>query len=131
MTSLESTPRPEGFRPDNELAGLVAACIDGRPDAADVARLEQRLAADPAARRYFRDAMLLEDALHDQFSKAGVTGMVDMLAPGGGTAGSGEDAFGWGRFRPLTRAAAAILLDRKSTRLNSSHEWISRMPSSA
>ena len=24
-----------------------------------------------------------------------------------------------------------ILLDRKSTRLNSSHEWISRMPSSA
>ena len=25
----------------------------------------------------------------------------------------------------------AALLDRKSTRLNSSHEWISRMPSSA
>ena len=25
----------------------------------------------------------------------------------------------------------AMLLDRKSTRLNSSHEWISRMPSSA
>ena len=24
-----------------------------------------------------------------------------------------------------------VLLDRKSTRLNSSHEWISRMPSSA
>ena len=24
-----------------------------------------------------------------------------------------------------------IILDRKSTRLNSSHEWISRMPSSA
>ena len=27
--------------------------------------------------------------------------------------------------------AAATPLDRKSTRLNSSHEWISRMPSSA
>ena len=26
---------------------------------------------------------------------------------------------------------AWMLLDRKSTRLNSSHEWISRMPSSA
>ena len=25
----------------------------------------------------------------------------------------------------------ALVLDRKSTRLNSSHEWISRMPSSA
>ena len=24
-----------------------------------------------------------------------------------------------------------VVLDRKSTRLNSSHEWISRMPSSA
>ena len=30
-----------------------------------------------------------------------------------------------------TLALAALLLDRKSTRLNSSHEWISRMPSSA
>ena len=29
------------------------------------------------------------------------------------------------RLRPL------LTLDRKSTRLNSSHEWISRMPSSA
>ena len=26
---------------------------------------------------------------------------------------------------------APVILDRKSTRLNSSHEWISRMPSSA
>ena len=31
----------------------------------------------------------------------------------------------WTRHRPFLRA------DRKSTRLNSSHEWISRMPSSA
>ena len=30
------------------------------------------------------------------------------------------------KYRPLVDAA-----DRKSTRLNSSHEWISRMPSSA
>ena len=28
-------------------------------------------------------------------------------------------------------AVAVLVLDRKSTRLNSSHEWISRMPSSA
>ena len=28
-------------------------------------------------------------------------------------------------------ATAKAMLDRKSTRLNSSHEWISRMPSSA
>ena len=29
------------------------------------------------------------------------------------------------------RGKAVVVLDRKSTRLNSSHEWISRMPSSA
>ena len=75
-------PRHGGdFRPDHELAELVAACIDGRPDAAEVMRLEARLVADPEARRYYLDAMLLEAALADQFSAAGVTGMVDMLAP--------------------------------------------------
>ena len=31
----------------------------------------------------------------------------------------------------LETAARAAMADRKSTRLNSSHEWISRMPSSA
>ena len=43
-----------------------------------------------------------------------------------------------GRLGPVFLLLAAILLpiwlwvsDRKSTRLNSSHEWISRMPSSA
>ena len=30
-----------------------------------------------------------------------------------------------------TRAASRMLADRKSTRLNSSHEFVSRMPSSA
>ena len=33
---------------------------------------------------------------------------------------------GWTTVRTV-----AVGLDRKSTRLNSSHEWISRMPSSA
>ena len=31
----------------------------------------------------------------------------------------------------LEERVAAVEVDRKSTRLNSSHEWISRMPSSA
>ena len=34
-------------------------------------------------------------------------------------------------YAALTEVARAALPDRKSTRLNSSHEWISRMPSSA
>ena len=33
--------------------------------------------------------------------------------------------------RPLTLPELRAITDRKSTRLNSSHEWISRMPSSA
>ena len=33
--------------------------------------------------------------------------------------------------RPDKLNALSVEVDRKSTRLNSSHEWISRMPSSA
>ena len=37
-----------------------------------------------------------------------------------------------GRFHPLlVHFPIALFLDRKSTRLNSSHEFVSRMPSSA
>lgn len=111
MTTPRIVPLPGGFRPDPELAALVADCIDGRLDAAAVAELEALLAADPEARKYYLDTLLLDAALDEQFSAAGVTGMVDMLAPGGGAAAgiTGEPG-GWGRFRPLTRAAAAILL---------------------
>ena len=35
------------------------------------------------------------------------------------------------RLWPELVGTAAVPIDRKSTRLNSSHEWISRMPSSA
>ena len=44
------------------------------------------------------------------------------------------DGLGSFRIHKLLRhfgSSQAILGDRKSTRLNSSHEWISRMPSSA
>ena len=135
---MTRSPSPAGgFRPDEELAALVAACIDGRPDASQIAQLETRLVADPEARRYYLDAMLLEAALADQFSAEGVTGMVDMLAPEGEVSGSlprltGGDAHHAtgpaagsacgpesaladkpvvrGRLQTLSRAAAAILL---------------------
>ena len=35
------------------------------------------------------------------------------------------------RAAPVLTGTSVLTLDRKSTRLNSSHEWISRMPSSA
>ena len=49
-----------------------------------------------------------------------------------------DTEFGWNLKNPLPLAVvlvsqetSSLLVDRKSTRLNSSHEWISRMPSSA
>ena len=44
------------------------------------------------------------------------------------------EARGWGSYGRAKAAASDFVMssaDRKSTRLNSSHEWISRMPSSA
>lgn len=38
----DRSPRGGGFRPDHELTALVAACIDGRPDAVELSRLEVR-----------------------------------------------------------------------------------------
>jgi hypothetical protein len=112
-----------GFRPDGELAALVAAFIDGSPDAKQRARLEARLGVDPGARRYYIDAMLLDAALADQFSAAGITGMVDLLAPDSGEGprpspaadppdGDAIVAEATARRRPWrpSRAAAAILL---------------------
>ena len=43
--------------------------------------------------------------------------------------GSGKEAFD--AYAEAAQRTATLLGDRKSTRLNSSHEWISRMPSSA
>ena len=44
----------------------------------------------------------------------------------------GASWYAWRRQREAVRASRlATETDRKSTRLNSSHEWISRMPSSA
>ena len=44
-----------------------------------------------------------------------------------------EDATDTNRIHPAVALGGCIIsvIDRKSTRLNSSHEWISRMPSSA
>ena len=49
----------------------------------------------------------------------------------GGAAGAEALGVGLKGVHPAAGALLALGLDRKSTRLNSSHEWISRMPSSA
>ena len=54
--------------------------------------------------------------------------MADTFGPNGGPAGGSRSNVFCGN---AIRVAAEMMLDRKSTRLNSSREWISRMPSSA
>ena len=58
------------------------------------------------------------------FFVVGIGGGVALVAAGKALGFDRNPAF----MGPL---ATAVALDRKSTRLNSSHEWISRMPSSA
>ena len=57
--------------------------------------------------------------------------VVRLVAADGLAREARTDAFGDFRFDVARDAGAIRLRDRKSTRLNSSHEWISRMPSSA
>ena len=56
----------------------------------------------------------------------------DILVVGGGMAGTGAtfEARHWGRDMKIVCVEKANI-DRKSTRLNSSHSSVSRMPSSA
>ena len=65
-------------------------------------------------------------------------GAVDLLVVGrfGSTSGlsavsTGSQVLNLVTFVVTQFAMGITVLDRKSTRLNSSHEWISRMPSSA
>jgi anti-sigma factor RsiW len=106
------TDRPHGISGD-DLPILLAAWIDGEIDAAGVAALETRLASDPAARRATIAAMFLDAQLTEEFSAAGLVGMIDTLAPPAtGTesppppAGSRWTIPG----RGLTRFAAAVLV---------------------
>ena len=69
--------------------------------------------AHPGAERNLARAALLAD---DERA------LLDALA---------DDLIGNDAAVPLDTLTAAPVADRKSTRLNSSHEWISRMPSSA
>lgn len=99
-------------QPGDDVPRLLSAWLDGELDAAGVAALEARLAADPAARRATIDAMFLDVQLAEEFSAAGLVGMIDTLAPPAGTRGEASPAPGrrpGGPLRGPSRWAAAIL----------------------
>lgn len=60
----------------DDFASLANAYLDGTLDAADRARLEARLASEPAAAREFAQLTLLHDALERELT-AGVVGRLD------------------------------------------------------
>lgn len=66
----------------SEHADLVSQSLDGTPNAEQFARLQQRLIADPDARRRFIDHLLLDAELAEEFSLESIGGMVDLLSPG-------------------------------------------------
>jgi hypothetical protein len=91
------------------LARLAAAWIDGELDAADLAALEVRLRSDPAARRAFIDRALLDAHLADEFSAAGLVGMIDAIAGREGRE-TPRRASGFAAVRGLSRFAATVLV---------------------
>jgi len=98
-------PERRSARPDPELAGLVNEAIDGSLDGGRLAALEARLAADPAARRYFLDAMLVHSHLAATIPAANPTVLVDLM----GCEGPPQPAGRSGRFAAAAALAAAML----------------------
>jgi hypothetical protein len=106
------TDHPHGIGAD-DLPRLLAAWIDGEIDAAGVAALETRLAGDPAARRATIHAMFLDAQLTEEFSAAGLVGMIDTLAPQSDADAGAAPATGRSRTdrgRRWSRFAAAVLV---------------------
>ena len=91
--------------------------------------------------RSVKNVSLAEEHLHDHFPGFPVMPgslMIEGMAQTGGLLVSEPEGFT--RKTVLAKVSKATFdrvivpgdcIDRKSTRLNSSHEWISRMPSSA
>ena len=95
-------------------------------------------AADQALVDAFADALWLEDGLSKNTLAAyrsDLTQFADWLAARGTALSTAQEADVQGyladRFAHSKATSANRRLDRKSTRLNSSHTDISRMPSSA
>lgn len=116
MPADRRTPPPTDRRlatGGDELPMLIAAWIDGEIDDAGVAALETRLANDPAARRTTIDAMFLDAQLTEEFSAAGLVGMIDTLAPqsdAGDNAAPAAGRFRTSGGRGWSRFAAAVLV---------------------
>ena len=80
---------------------------------------------------YSINAQLNKDALTQSFVAAGITADCSASGIATVTVAPGTNAAGTVSISTATLSSVGLFLDRKSTRLNSSHVSESRMPSSA
>ena len=106
--------------PDPVLAALVTDVIDGGLDAQKLANLESRLADDPAARRYYVDAMLIHSRLATTLSAANPTMLVDLIAAHDEPAAPSPPVGDVSRSHVLRRTAALLAV---ATALGSVGLW--------
>lgn len=90
----------------DDFASLANAYLDGTIDAANRARLEERLAADPSSAREFARLSLLHDAI-DRELTAGVVGRLDARRDGGADSRRAGRSFG---LRRRILVAATLFL---------------------
>src|SRR5256885_15423868 len=91
----------------DDFAALLARAVEGALTDEEVRRLEQLLAADPAARKRYVEHLLLDSMLGEELGAESVAGAIDMLGDAPASTASVPRRSRW-RWRML--AAAAVLL---------------------
>ena len=122
-----SKPRSKGLgRGLDALLGAEPVAATGQPESPAQLPLGQ---LQPG--RYQPRTRMDESALQELADSIRRHGLMQPIVVRPLAASRWEIIAGERRFRAARLAGLAEVPDRKSTRLNSSHEWISRMPSSA
>ena len=126
MTRLRLLTAALVIAPFGAIAAQTNAQNAARPNAGDHARTTT---ASVSSTRANAAALLVDAAEHGDLAM--VKSSLAMKADANYTSGDGMTALHWAADRGDSAMTAVLLKDRKSTRLNSSHHRLSRMPSSA
>ena len=116
---------------DKKIKVQVDVQTNAEGSIAQLKELKKQLKQTAAGSAEFKQLYNQIDDLEDKIkgTKKASADWIDSLEGAGGPIGALGKALNTAKQSTVSFGAA--LKDRKSTRLNSSHEWISRMPSSA